>query len=602
MCGIFGYIGEKRDATETVVQGLKRLDYRGYDSWGVGISLGTGIQVEKHVGKIGEATVHLPKSRVAVGHTRWATHGAVSAVNAHPHFASDKSFILAQNGIVENYAELKQALKKKGYAFVSQTDTEVIVRLIEETRKKDGDLAGAVSRAFMQLEGRNTIIALTKDGGIIAVRNGSPLVVGTDAGSKEIYLSSDTLSFAPFVKKILVLDNGQMVICEKNSIQLKDVKSGRAVTPRFEKNTIKDSLVDKGRFKHFMLKEINDTPKVLERILEADTGQMEKLVKAIKKAERVFTLGSGTAGVSAAQIAFYLRTYARIPAIALVGAEAKEYYDLFGKRDIIIAPSQSGETADVLDVLEVAKKKGVTIASHVNMAGAMMTRMSDFKFMALAGPEICVMSTKVFSAQIAWGYLLAKCAAGDLKDGEKNLAALSARMEHYLNDPKTHEGIKRVARHLAKSKSIYLLAQGQNLQIIREGMVKLIEGAYVHAHAFLAGDLKHYAITLMEKGVPTIFVFSNDSLKKSLMNAVNEVKARGAYCVGIGPKTSDGHERLTKSFIDEDFKYFLPVPDTGETSGIMNVIVLQLLAYYMAVELKHNVDKPRNIAKSVTVS
>ena len=590
MCGIFGYIGEKRDATATVLEGLKRLDYRGYDSWGVGISDGSDIKIEKHAGKIGEATAHLPMSRFAIGHTRWATHGAVSDVNAHPHFASDKSFILAQNGIVENYAELKQDLKKRGYRFVSQTDTEVIVRLIEETRKSTGNLANAVSRAFKKLEGRNTIIVLTREGDIIAVRNGSPLVVGTDAAGAEIYLSSDTLSFAPFVKKILVLDNGQMVVCKKNSIQLKDVKSGRTIPLQFEKNTIKDSLVDKGRFKHFMLKEIHDTPAVIKRILEAETGQLVALVKAIKKAKRVFTLGSGTAGVSAAQIAFYLRTYARIPAIALVGAEAKEYYSMFNKSDIIIAPSQSGETADVLEVLEVAKKKGVVIASHVNMAGSMMTRMSDFKFMALAGPEICVMSTKVFSAQIAWGYTLAKCASGELKDAQANLESLFLHMKRYLENPKTHSAIRRVARHLAKSKSVYLLAQGQNLQIVKEGMIKLIEGAYMHAHAFLAGDLKHYAITLIEKGVPTVFVFSNDSLKKGLMNAVNEVQARGADVLGIGPEAN------------ESFRYFLPVPDTGETSALMNIIALQLLAYYVALQLKHNIDKPRNIAKSVTVS
>lgn len=590
MCGIFGYIGEKKDATATVLQGLKRLDYRGYDSWGIGITNGSEIKIEKHAGKIGEATLHLPASRVAIGHTRWATHGAVTDANAHPHSASDKSFILAQNGIVENYAELKQVLKKKGYAFVSQTDTEVIVRLIEETRKKSVSMADAVSRAFLKLEGRNTIIVLSKDGNIIAVRNGSPLVMGTDNKKKEVYLSSDTLSFAPFVKNILVLDNGQMALCQNGKIRLRDVKSGRAIPLRFEKNTIKDGLVDKGRFKHFMLKEIHDTPAVIKRILEAETGPMTKLARVLKKAKRVFTLGSGTAGVSAAQIAFYLRAYARIPAIALVGAEAKEYYDMFNKRDIIIAPSQSGETADVLQVLEVAKKKGVAVASHVNMAGSMMTRMSDYKFMALAGPEICVMSTKVFSAQIAWGYLLAKCAAGELRDAQENLESLSLRMRRYLEDLKTHGAIKRVARELAKSKSVYLLAQGQNLQIAKEGMIKLVEGAYVHAHAFLAGDLKHYAITLMEKGVPTVFVFSNDSLKKGLMNAVNEVRARGADVIGIGPET------------DPSFKYYIPVPDTGETSAIMNTIALQLLAYYMAVELKHNVDKPRNIAKSVTVS
>lgn len=590
MCGIFGYTGGERDATETVLNGLKRLDYRGYDSWGVGISVNGFLKVEKHAGKIGESPAHLPKSRVAIGHTRWATHGAVTDINAHPHFASDKSFILAHNGIAENYEGLKRGLQKDGYKFVSQTDTEIIVRLIEKMRKAGGSLENAVSRAFMRLEGRNTIIILSKDGDIIAVRNGSPLVIGTDYKNREIYLSSDTLSFAPFVKKILVVDNGQMVICGKSGIRLKNVKSGRTAPLRFEKNTIKDGSVDKGRFKHFMIKEIYDTPAVINRIVEADTGEMLKLVKTMRAAKRVFTLGSGTAGVSAAQIAFYLRTYAHIPAIALVGAEAKEYYDMFNKRDIIIAPSQSGETADVLEVLEVAKKKGVTIASHVNMAGSMMTRMSDLKFMALAGPEICVMSTKVFSAQIAWGYLLAKCASGKLKNGAKNLEALSAGMKRYLDDPKTHSGIRRVARYLAKSKSIYLLAQGQNLQIIKEGMVKLIEGAYVHAHAFLAGDLKHYAITLMEKGVPTVFVFSNDSLKKGLMNAVNEVRARGADVIGIGPDT------------DESFKHFLLVPDTGETSAILNVIALQLLAYYMAVELKHNIDKPRNIAKSVTVS
>lgn len=590
MCGIFGYIGTERDATETVLEGLKRLDYRGYDSWGIGICDGSSTHIEKHAGKIGEATVRLSSSHVAIGHTRWATHGAVTDTNAHPHSASDKSFILAHNGITENYEELKAELLKKGHVFISQTDTEVIVRLIEEIRRKEKNLAKAISKAFLRLEGRNTIIILTKAGSMIAVRNGSPLVLGTDLREREIYLSSDMLSFAPFVKKVLVLDNGQMVICGKEGIQLKDVKSGRAIPRRFEKNTITDTLVDKGKFKHFMLKEIYDTPSVINRIVEADTIQLEKLVQAIKKARRVFTLGSGTAGVSAAQIAFYLRTYAHIPAIALVGAEAKEYYPLFNKHDLIIAPSQSGETADVLEVLEVAKSKGVKIASHVNMAGSVMTRMSDFRFMALAGPEICVMSTKVFTAQIAWGYLLSKAVLGQLNHAVKNLSALSAEMKRYLNDKKTHIGIKRVAKRLAKSKSIYLLSQGQNLQIIREGMVKMIEGAYSHAHAFLAGDLKHYAITLIEKGVPTVFVFSNDSLKKSLMNAVNEVQARGADVIGIGPENH------------KSFKEYLHVPDTGETSAIMNIISLQLLAYYMALELKHNIDKPRNIAKSVTVN
>src|SRR3989344_7618810 len=213
---------------------LKRLDYRGYDSWGIGISLGSSISIEKHAGKIGEASIHLSSSHVAIGHTRWATHCAVTDANAHPHFASDKSFILAHNGIAENYEELKTELKKKGHKLISQTDTEVIVRLIEELWKKEKDLVKAISKAFLRLEGRNTIIVLTKSGEIIAVRNGSPLVLGTDSKEKEIYLSLETLSFAPFVKKILVLDNVQMVVCEKNSIHLRNVKSGRTIPLRFE--------------------------------------------------------------------------------------------------------------------------------------------------------------------------------------------------------------------------------------------------------------------------------------------------------------------------------------------------------------------------------
>jgi glucosamine--fructose-6-phosphate aminotransferase (isomerizing) len=588
MCGIYGYMGEK-DATKVVFNGLKRLDYRGYDSWGLGVKDRLELKCDKHAGKIAEAKVRLPQSSIAIGHTRWATHGAVNDTNAHPHFASDRSFMLAHNGIVENYQQLKSQLLKKKHSFRTETDTEVIVRLIEEENKRASNLVLAARRAFRQLSGRNTIIILTQKGRIIGVRNGSPLVVGADSDLKEIYLSSDTLSFAPWVEKVLVLDNGQMIVCQPGKMELKAIVNGRKSVLRWEKNSIKDTKAGKQGHQHYMIKEINEAPVVIERVVRQEFKHYSQLAEAIKQSRQVYTIGSGTAGAAAAQIAFYLRRWAKIPALSLIGAESREYYDLFKQGDLIIAPSQSGETADVLEVLEIAQDKGVKIASYVNMLGSMMTRMSDYKFMAQAGPEICVMSTKIFVSQLAWGYLVAKTAAGKYSQGVKNLNQLALAMRRYLDDKKAINKIKRLAKKLAQVKDIYLLSRAQNLQIIREGMIKIIEGAYIHAHAVPAGDLKHYAITLIEKGVPVIAVLANDFVKNDVINAINEVKARGAEVIAISPDKYD------------KFDYFIKVPDTQETSAIMNIIPLQLLAYYMAVERGNNVDKPRNIAKSVTV-
>ncbi len=595
MCGIFGYVGPK-NASEVVLEGLKRLEYRGYDSWGIAV-VADQIVVNKKVGAIGDllpsTNYHLPSTNIGIGHTRWATHGGITQNNAHPHFSSDKSFCLAQNGIVENYQKLKNDLLKKGYKFETETDTEVIVRLIEDklldSRLRGNDMKNlreATRQAFLELEGRNTIIILTKDEQIIACRNGSPLVVGTNNG--EVFFSSDTLSFAPYVDKVIVVDNGQMVTFN-GKLHLVDIKSNKPLPYKVEKINFQSTKVDKEGYDHFMLKEIHESPYVINQVVLQVGETYENFVKAIKNAENVYCIAVGTAGGAAAQIAFYLRTHAKIRAIGLTAADCLDYFDLFTDEDLIITPSQSGESADVLEVLEVAKKIGVKIASYVNMPGSTMTRISDYKFMSNAGPEICVMSTKVFTSQIAWGYLLGKVISGQVQKGKVNLKKLADEMEIYLDTGSNHEIIKKLANKLSKSKDIFLLGKYQNLNIVKEGMIKIIEGSYIHAHGMPAGDLKHYAITLMEKGVPVIVAVSEDLAKDDVLNAVNQVKARGAWVVGISPKNHPS------------FDYHIPVPDTGETSAIMNVIPLQLLAYYMAVALGHNVDKPRNIAKSVTV-
>lgn len=587
MCGIFGYVGTSRNASEAVLEGLRRLDYRGYDSWGVAVLSGHNIAVEKQVGVVSKQTLPVHGS-VGIGHTRWATHGAVTETNAHPHYASDKSFVLAHNGIVENVDSLKKQLSEKGYEFVSQTDTEAIVHLVEEKRKKAKTLAEAVRLAFKELAGRNTIIVLSRDGEVIAARNGSPLVVGTKDNS-EMYFSSDVLSFAPYVSSVLVMENGQMAIQNRSGIEVLDVAKGTKIKPKFEKNAIVGSDVDKGAFDHYMLKEIHEAPYVIRQLLKEKDAHYQDLAKAIGRAKTVYCIGSGTAGAAAAQIAYYLRVYGNICATALIGAEASDYYKLIKRGDLLIAPSQSGETADVLEVLEHAKGTGAKIASHVNMPGSMMTRMSDYKFMAQAGPEICVMSTKIFTSQIAWGYLVAKAVQKKLAEGKRNLKKLADEIEQYLDSGESIRDIKRLALMLSQKHDLYLLGKGQNLQIIKEGMVKIIEGSYVHAHGIPAGDLKHYAITLMEEGTPVIAVVSNDALRNDVLNAIHEVQARGASVVGISPENAP------------QFTDWLQVPDTKETSAIMNVIPLQLLAYYMALAKGNNIDKPRNIAKSVTV-
>lgn len=586
MCGIFGFIGNQ-DAAKVVATGLKRLEYRGYDSWGIAVAEGGAINTFKKVGSIGDfdRNLNLPKAFVSIGHTRWATHGGISNKNAHPHFSSDKSFVLAQNGIVENYQKLKDQLKSKNYKFTTETDTEVIVRLIEDKLKKTKNLKDAIRLAFLELEGRNTVIVLTKDGQIIAVRSGSPLVVGLNG--KEVFFSSDTLSFAPQVDKVIIVDNGQMV-SYNGELNLLDIKSNKNLPYKPEKINFESSKIDKEGFDHFMIKEIYETPYVIKQVI-SQSELYNEFTKAIKSSGNIYTLAVGTAGGAAAQVAFYLRNNTKIRALGLIANDALDYFDLFKKGDLIIVVSQSGESADVLEVLEKAIEKQVKIASYVNMPGSTMTRISDFKFLSNAGPEICVMSTKVYTSQIAWGYLISKMVNGEVVDGIKNLTKLAENIEKYLNTESNHRIIKKLAKKLIKRKDIFLLGKYQNFNIMREGMVKIIEGSYIHAHAMPAGDLKHYAITLMEKGVPVIVAVSEDIAKGDVINAVNEVRARGAWVVGISPKPHDS------------FDYYLPVPDTGETSAIMNIIPLQLLAYYMAALLGNNVDKPRNIAKSVTV-
>lgn len=593
MCGIFGISSQKKiDTAQVIHDGLKRLEYRGYDSWGIAVLNKRSIEVVKKIGAIPETLPHaMPEVLAGIGHTRWATHGGVTSANAHPHVSLDGSFALAHNGIVENFEELKQELKQKGRTFATQTDTEVIVGLLEQEFLKTGDSlearSSAVRNTFKRLRGRNTIIVLTKHNEILAARNGSPLVVGKK--SNDFYVASDTLSLSLFATDMLSIENGHMMVIHAHAAHLLDIATGKTMPPVFAPLKLEHADIDKGNFDHYMLKEIFETPRVLHEVSRIDQKKLKLLAQAILKAQQVYVIGSGTAGIAAAQSAYFLRSIAKVHAKSLIGAEAHEYIDLFTREDIIIAPSQSGETADVLEILEAAKSQGVTIATFTNMPESSTERLSDFAFHAQAGPEICVMSTKVYSAMQAFGFMLSHEVCGTLDRALEKLSVVEQSIHNMLSDTLLLERLKKLADTLIRKEHIFLLGKGQNLATVQEGMVKIVEGSYKHAHAIAAGDLKHYAITIIEKGVPVVFVIANDSNARDMLSAVHEVKARGGDIIAFAPQ------------INDSFDTYIPVPDLGEASSLAAIVPLQLLAYYMAVALGNNVDKPRNIAKSVTV-
>lgn len=588
MCGIFGYCG-KRNAANTIIDGLKRLEYRGYDSWGVAVVAGNKIGVVKKVGAIGslESLDDLPQSHIGIGHTRWATHGGVTNVNAHPHYSSDKSFVVAQNGIVENFQELKQDLIKKGYKFETETDTEVIVRQIEEKLKFEHDFFKAVRAAFLDLKGRNTIIVLTTEGDhIIAVRNGSPLVIGK--GKDEVFFASDTLSFADKTNQVVYVNNYEMVEYDAGKISLYDVKSGKELKYTVATLENDDISIAKDGFDHFMIKEIVEQKYTIKEASQYSEAELEPLVTAIKNAGHVYTVGAGTASFAACQIAYFLRKYANIPAQDLKSYEMESYTGQFKENDLLLAISQSGETADTIEAVEFAQAKGVKIASLVNMLGSTLTRISDYPYFSRSGPEICVASTKAFTAQVSWGFLLAMTVAGKYRQAKDQINKLAADIENYFS-PALFDHIKEIARKIAKQEHFFVLGKGQNFSIALEGALKVKEITYKHFEGFAAGELKHGVIALIEKGTPVFAIVSEDANKSDMLSAVAQVKARGAWTVGIAKQNNELYDD------------FIATPEEGLADSIVNVIPFQLLSYFLGVFLGRSPDKPRNLAKSVTV-
>ena len=589
MCGVFGYLGKNSSLGE-VVEGLKRMEYRGYDSWGLAFPLEDKIETFKSLQSLQSACSAQFELNVdfALGHTRWATHGAVNLNNCHPHASMCGRFALVHNGVVENFQQLKDDLIKQGVEFSSDTDSEVILRLLEAKLDQQAERSyrSALSSVFKKLKGHNTLVLIAADKQLLlGIRNGSPLVAGkTD---NDVFLASDYNSFADQTQQCLLLEEKQMIICEPQQIRLFDLVQDDYVECHWQILDNEFERPDKQDFAHFMLKEISEQWRTVTQATQIDFELLGELVASIRQANHVYITGAGAAYFIGEQIGWMLRNYANVRVTCVPAYESQDFLPHMKAGDVLLAISQSGETADTLRFIQSAKQKGVLIASVVNMQGTMMSRLSDFSFYSYAGPEICVLSTKSGTSQLVFGYLLAAQFESRQYEAIKEIEQLPSVLSRYLNQDSLQNFIEIAAS--ITGEHLYLLGRGEYLTSAKIGALNIKEASYIHAEAFSAGELKHGVIALIEKGTPVI-CFSDETNQDYMTAIASEVKARGAYVIGIGESCNVAFDQWIN----------LPSVD-NKASIISNIIPCQLLAYFLAVSKDINPDRPRNLAKSVTV-
>ena len=608
MCGIVGFVGEG-NAKEVVIEGLKRLEYRGYDSAGIALNIDNRIEVRKHVGEI----VNLEKlisdetfdSNIGIGHTRWATHGAPSDINAHPHVNSDSTVAVVHNGIIENFVELREMLQKDyGIVFRSETDSEVIAHLIGIYNK--GDLLDAVYKATSKMRGAYAIAAISSDDPdrIVAVRKDAPLVAGIGKGCN--FIASDIPALLKYVREVYLIENDETVVLDKNSIVIYD--DNRKVVDRDVFHVTWDSdAAEKEGYEHFMLKEIYEQPKGISDTLHRridENGEIKLDGIDISKEEleglsRIYIVACGTAYHAGLVGKTVIEKYAKIPVEVDVASEFRYRDPFVDDRTLFIAISQSGETLDTLAALREAKRKGARVLSIVNVVGSSVARESDDVFYTWAGPEIAVASTKAYTTQLVCLYLLALYMGrqrGIVDDDTlsrvvSELEALPDKIEYILTKEKD---IENIARKIYKNNNVFYIGRGLDCAVAYEGSLKLKEISYINSFAIAAGELKHGTIALMEPGTLVISLATQEKLYEKMISNIVEVKARGAFILGIS--------KVNTKEIEKHADEVIYIPHCiDEVVPVLSVIPLQILAYHIARLRGCNIDKPKNLAKSVTV-
>ena len=590
MCGIFGYTGFRR-LGPIILEGLKRLEYRGYDSAGVAF-ISSGLQVMKDAGKIDEISRKFNFSgidgKLAISHTRWATHGAVTQTNAHPHISCNGRIAVVHNGIIENYIDLKRELISLGHKFRSETDTEVIPHLIEEFYRKTGDPLKAIFMAVSKLDGSFAFLAIFEDhpDRIFAVRYKSPLVIGL--GDGENFVASDVPAFLKYTKKVIFLDDMEVAVISRNSVEVFNSLTREKVDK--EIYTVPWSVEDaeRGGYPHFMMKEIMEQRFTITRVLGQD-DRIREASQLIKDAQKVFLVAAGTSYHACLASSYWFAEIAGVNARAVLASEFPSISKLVDDKSLVIAVSQSGETADVLESVRMAKKRGSKILGIVNVVGSSLMRISDAFLTINAGPEICVLATKSYTSQLAILYLLVNDLVGRLENAKEEIKRAETLVAHMLESEALLKDIRRIAKDLSASEHIFLIGRGISYATSLEGALKIKEVSYIHAEGFAGGELKHGTLALIEEGTPCIAIVPEDETKDQTLGNAMEIKARGGYIIGLSNEEHVVFDELIRT------------PSETSLSPIVMTIPLQLLAYYLALERGCNVDQPRNLAKSVTV-
>jgi len=607
MCGIIGYIG-KKNAVSVVLDGLKRLEYRGYDSAGIAFFSDTGIEVRRCKGKIKELARLLepenPKSHLAIGHTRWATHGRPSEENAHPH--RSRSIVLVHNGIIENYLQLKQTLIESGYHFTSETDTEVICHLIERNAKTR-TLEDAVRETLREVKGAYALAVIKEDepGKIVGARKDCPLVVGL--GVEEYFIASDVPAFLNFSRDVLFLDDEEIVVITDKGVEIKGI-DGAPIQKTGITVSWSPSMAEKGGYKHFMLKEINEQPRAIADTLRgrfnAETGKVHLeefglLEKDLEAIEKIFIVACGTSYHAALIGKYMIESLVRIPVEVDIASEFRYRKPVIQSGGLFISITQSGETADTLAAQREAKRLGAKVLSICNVVGSTSSREADAVFYTHSGPEIGVASTKAFTTQIVGLYLFT-VALGTVKgtisqDMSKELLrallVLPGMVEKSLE---MDERIRAIAKEYFKARGFLYLGRGMNYPIALEGALKLKEISYIHAEGYPAGEMKHGPIALIDEELPVVVLAPQDNLHEKILSNIQEVKSRGGKVIAI----IDDHDNEVRETSDRHI--CVPVTNPYLTTVVLAVPV-QLLAYHIGVLRGCDVDQPRNLAKSVTV-
>jgi len=610
MCGIVGYIGNK-EAKDIIIKGLKRLEYRGYDSAGIALLNGS-VDIKKCVGKVSSLEALLSdsdKGQIGIGHTRWATHGEPNDVNSHPHVSQSGKIALVHNGIIENYGTLKKSLEKRGYEFYSETDTEVIVKLIESIFNDDGDLKfeHAVQIALKQVEGAYGLAIVHADfpGKIIAARKGSPLILGV--GENEMFIASDATPLTEYTNKVIYLDDGEIAVVSKDGYEVKSLNDV-SMNKKVHELALSLEEIEKGGYPHFMLKEIYEQPKAIRDCLRGRVdpeegtvtlGGISGVMERLLNARRLIIAACGTSWHSALVGEYLFETLAKVPVEVEYASEFRYRDPLIDEEDVMIVISQSGETADTLAAVREAKAKGALVLGVVNVVGSTIARETDAGVYIHAGPEIGVASTKAFTGQVTVLALMALKIAQerDTISRERSrqiiseLCEIPGKIEQILESA---GDIKDLAKLFTYAPNFLYLGRSLNFPVALEGALKLKEISYCHAEGYPAAEMKHGPIALIDAMMPVVVIAATDHTNDKMISNIEEVKARKGRLISVSGKQNTEVIALSE--------FSCTIPETEDVlSPLLTVVPLQLLSYYIAVNRGNNVDQPRNLAKSVTV-